>query len=138
MRYDTKDIYFNYKAYYKDFIETDSVNCGVILGCADDLLFALDTINMTKADRDVCKVLKEGYIVRNKGVDDVDWYKRRPTKVNSKNVWLGGLDKQILSLSKVFPDCSFSFIKWEDEEIFSVKKYLRLYQNRERRAVHDE
>ncbi len=138
MRYDTKDIYFNYKAYYKDFIETDSVKYGVILGCANDLLFALDTINMTKADRDVCKILKEGYIVRNKGANDVAWYKRMPTKVSSQGVWIGGLYEQILNLSKVFPDCSFSFIQWEDEEIFSVKRYLRLYQNRERRALHDE
>lgn len=133
MRYETKNIEFNYEEFYKGFIENDSINYGVVLGCANDLLFALDTMNMTKADRDVCHVLKEGYIVRNKGGNDVTWYKRHPIKNNNLCVWIEGLDRQINNLSSVFPDCSFDFIQWEDEEIFDIKKYLKLYQNRERR-----
>lgn len=128
-----KNITLNYEEFHSDFIRTDSENCAVILGCATDLLLALKTVNMTERDREICKSLQRGYIVRDRGANSVSWYEHPPIKKKELGIYVEGMYSSIRKLQNVFPNCSFDFVRWDDDMIFNIEDYLRIYENRVRR-----
>ena len=72
---------------------------------------------MTDDEKALCKLLGRGWIGRDKD-DTLYWYENK-SKEKGNQIWIpNGLS---FRLTKIFPQCKFDFIKWEDEELWEVK-----------------
>lgn len=81
---------------------------------------------LTKNERKLCEILNECYIARNVSGDLIA-YEKRPIRVD--NCWwkaVSGIWWRLDITFGRFKDCNFSFIKWEDEEPWSVEDLLKL------------
>lgn len=72
---------------------------------------------LTADERKLCELLGKGWVARDRdGI--VYYYSGKPIKSERKNKWEGWCD---LKISRIFPQCKFEFIKWEDEEPWEVR-----------------
>lgn len=80
-----------------------------------------EPVVLTDDEKALCKLLGRGWIARDKN-DTLWWYQDSPPtkQTNDGNTWhnIGGLCTMI---HKLFPQCKFDFIKWEDDEPWEVK-----------------
>lgn len=76
-----------------------------------------EPIVLTDDEKALCKLLGRGWIARDEdGI--LYWYKNKP-KEKGAQIWIfSGLSFRI---TKIFLQCKFDFIKWEDEEPWEVK-----------------
>ena len=78
---------------------------------------------LTQNEHKLCEILKDGYIVRDKS-GSLYVNIEKPFKSDSKRYWdIHGEYWYINNL--ILNDCNFSFIKWEDEEPWSVEDLLK-------------
>lgn len=75
-----------------------------------------DAIELTDAERSLCKLLQGGYIARDRN-GDLYYHKRIPYK--NLNEW-GIKDSYQLNICKFFPQCKFEFITWDDKEPWRI------------------
>lgn len=76
-----------------------------------------EPIVLTDDEKLLCKLFNRGWIARDKN-GSLYWYENKP-KEKDEQIWmLNGLS---VRLTKLFPQCKFDFIKWEDEEPWEVK-----------------
>lgn len=79
---------------------------------------------LTKNERKLCETLnKKCYIARDED-EKLTIYPTQPIKCMS--FWYDYSENYIGILNAIFTDCNFSFIKWEDEEPWSVEDLLKL------------
>lgn len=78
-----------------------------------------EPVVLTDDEQKLCELLSEGWIARDEN-GDVYFYVFKPRK--GVNMWLEGVGTNITGL---FPQCKFEFIKWEDEEPYSVKELVK-------------
>lgn len=103
-----------------------SVNCGKCsfksISCGTQRLRFLyqehkEPIRLTDDEKVLCKLLGRGWIARDKN-GNLYWYLNKPNKAGID--WMEQ-NLEYISISTVFPQCKFNFIKWEDEEPWEVK-----------------
>lgn len=78
-----------------------------------------EPIVLTDDEKALCKAFGRGYIARDKN-NRLWWYGNKP-KENNGYAWCtpeGGL---CVMLNRLFPQCKFDFLKWEDEEPWEVQ-----------------
>lgn len=75
---------------------------------------------LTKREHGICEYFEDGWIVRHKH-GDLYWHSSKPLKtvVNDNDNWRSGF-----STVEVF-NTLFPFIKWEDEEPYSIEEMLK-------------
>lgn len=80
------------------------------------------SIRLTDDEKALCKLFSRGWIARDKD-DSLYWYENKPGEKSNQNwMFYNGLCNGLsLRLNKIFPQCKFDFIKWEDEEPWEVK-----------------
>ena len=74
-------------------------------------------LKLTEKEMHLCKAFDSGYIARDKN-GSLYLYTNKPEK--NVNIWCDGEDV----VTYLLPNSWFSFIKWEDEEPYSVKEML--------------
>lgn len=81
-----------------------------------------EPVVLTDDEKTLCKLFNRGWIARDKD-DSLYWYENKPgRKGDQKWALCDGLHNDLsLRLNKIFPQCKFDFIKWEDEEPWEVK-----------------
>ena len=80
----------------------------------------VEKLKLTQREWHLCKALKAGWIARD-STDVLFIYRTKPKKGNS--MWVNGGSP--VEIHKFMPD-SFSFIKWQDAEPWSVEDLLKL------------
>lgn len=83
-----------------------------------------EPVVLTEDEKILCKSFNRGWIARDKD-GSLYWYENRPRRKGDQK-WLlcDGLHNDLsLRLNKIFPQCKFEFIEWEDEEPWEVKVY---------------
>lgn len=81
-------------------------------------------IHLTKEQKDYCKSLKKGYLVRDAS-GNLYHYKNKPIRSSLiKGIWaITGIDTaNPIYLDEKIPD--FPFIKWEDDEPYDIEELL--------------
>lgn len=81
-----------------------------------------EPVVLTDDEKALCKLLGRGWIARDKD-DSLYQYENKPRR-KSDQKWLvcDGLYNDLsLRLNRIFPQCKFEFVKWEDEEPWEVK-----------------
>lgn len=79
---------------------------------------------LTQNERKLCEILKDGYIVRDK-TGSVCVKIKKPFKLVSEGYW-DAYGEYFYIIYRIFNDCDFSFIKWEDDEPWAVSDLLKL------------
>lgn len=80
---------------------------------------------LTQNERKLCEVLrKDCYIVRDK-TGSVCVKIKKPFKILSEGYW-DAYGEYCYIIERIFNDCDFSFIKWEDDEPWAVSDLLKL------------
>lgn len=78
-----------------------------------------EPVVLTDDEKALCKLLGRGWIARDKN-GDLYWYENK-TEDKVDEHWCIPINTTIMAISKIFPQCKFDFIKWEDEEPWEVK-----------------
>lgn len=79
-----------------------------------------EPIVLTDDEKALCKLLKRGYIARDKD-GGLWWYEIKPTK-RTVDAWRFPYENSASTqFDDIFPQCKFDFIKWEDEEPWEVQ-----------------
>ena len=83
---------------------------------------------LNRYERGFCKALRTGWLARDKD-DAVYWHKKKPAKDFRDDSWF--VEKSAAfhlrsSVSYANPEICFHFIKWEDDEPWSVEELLKL------------
>lgn len=80
-----------------------------------------ESVVLTDDEKTLCRLLGRGWIARDKN-DTLWWYQDNPPtkQANDGGTWknTSGLCTMI---HKLFPQCKFEFIKWEDKEPWEVQ-----------------
>lgn len=76
-----------------------------------------EPVILTDDEKKLCELLDGGWVVRS-GNGVLCYYRQKPNKNEQTGLWYGRLGSSITSL---FPQCKFEFIKWEDEEPWEVR-----------------
>lgn len=80
---------------------------------------------LTKKERTFCELFEKGYLARDNDGDDLYLFKNKPHK--REYFWdVDGYDFINLYEFKDIATLKFDFIKWEDEEPWSVEELLKL------------
>lgn len=96
----------------------DEETCGEISLLEWLLEEHIEKLKLTKKERLFCELVETGWITRDKN-GTIWWDGKRPTKRSLS--WVGG--GETLHVDAI---AKFSFIKWEDEEPWSVEDLLKL------------
>ena len=86
---------------------------------------------LNKYERALCEALQTGWIARNLISNDVWWYEAKPIKddecwYTKKKVGSSYMNFSFYSVVNANPKIKFNFIKWGDEEPWSVEELLKL------------
>lgn len=86
---------------------------------------------LNKYERALCQALYTGWIARNLISNEVWWYEEKPIKddecwYTKKKVGSGYINFSFYSVMNANPKIKFDFIKWNDDEPWSVKELLKL------------
>ena len=81
---------------------------------------------LNKYERALCEALQKGWIARDKADDFWYLYDNKPKKY--EYVWksIGRTITQQIRMVSASPEIKFDFIKWEDEEPWSIEDLLKL------------
>lgn len=78
-----------------------------------------EPVVLTDDEKELCKLLGRGWIARDAN-NTLWWYENKPREKNGR-AWCNPKDTLCTMTHKIFPQCKFDFIKWEDEEPWEVK-----------------
>lgn len=78
---------------------------------------------LTRKEYNFCELLERGYISRDSD-GELWWYSNKPAK-ESKS-WYLDIMNEMLRIKRCFNTLNFDFIKWKDEEPWSVEELLKL------------
>ena len=80
-----------------------------------------ELVVLTDDEKALCKLLGRGWLARDRD-GKLLWFNIKPTEKTSLKWIVKSLDLYFYAIiTKVFPQCKFDFIKWEDEEPWEVK-----------------
>ena len=80
---------------------------------------------LTKKEYELCALLHTGYIAKDRN-GAIGYYRKKPSKASYDYVWSSGFGWCNFTDKALFVDIKFDFIKWEDEEPWSVEELLKL------------
>nr|DAE34612.1 MAG TPA: hypothetical protein [Caudoviricetes sp.] len=78
-----------------------------------------ELVNLTDDEKALCKLLGRGWIARDKN-NMLWWYENKPT-ANNGHAGCNSKGSLCSMLNKLFSQCEFDFIKWEDGEPWEVQ-----------------
>ena len=86
----------------------------------------IEKLKLNKYERALCEALQKGWIARDK--TDGFWYLYDNKPKKYEYVWrsIGRTITQQIRMASASPEIKFDFIKWEDEEPWSIEDLLKL------------
>lgn len=109
----------------KEYNKLDQVKipCYFCESMVDDEEYKQSKLKLTKRERAFCEVVRDGYLARDE-TGSLYLYEHKPYK--GYHLWLMDISPgscvMVDRYERFFP--LFDFIKWEDEEPYSVKEML--------------
>lgn len=102
--------------------------CDMVFEHGYDWLYAehIEKHTLNKYEHALCEALQTGWIARDRGGTIYGYpTEEKPRKTGNIWEWTDNLVK-IYSLLALNPEIEFDFIRWEDEEPWSVEELLKL------------
>lgn len=82
-----------------------------------------DTV-ITEDEKELCKLLGNGYLARNKD-NYLYWYNIKPP-YKEENTWYFMEHSKRLNITNIFPSCKFNFVKWEDNIPWGILEHYSI------------
>ena len=102
--------------------------CDMVFEHGYDWLYAehIEKHTLNKYEHALGEALRTGWIAKDRGHYPVCFYTHEPTKVGSEWLSKQGYSMTFEALNMANPEIKFDFIRWEDEEPWSVEELLKL------------